>query len=343
MTLEKFRALAKDDSTVYVMDADGRVELRLRSVYRAFAAWFPAGDQPGLHVRSVDAAAVRSTGFRGPDHNWIYVATLDGAEVPALVAESKRLCAMRGGGRTSVAVELYRPLAAALKLVSQRPDLLHAGGPRAKVMSGEQPLAVALARACKERTLHLRRPGDDETLAQIAKLFANVRNEVWWPVANVARYSTGREMRLAEDQESAPVQCARAELGCFHSGSQKCMPYATKAVVRAIRDLDAERAEHAHAFAIELDDLVLRHELSAAYGKYMKAEPPAFERVLWRAGDAKSFPAWWIARIEPGTYGFLAKLGGRWGWHVSDRDNTLATVPDELLDAAAEMTLARDR
>ena len=83
--------------------------------------------------------------------------------------------------------------------------------------------------------------------------------------------------------------------------------------------------------------------LVAAYAKYMKAQPPAFERVLWRAGDAKSFPAFWLARIEPGTYGFLAKLAGRWGWHVSDRDNTLATVPDELLDAAAEMTLARDR
>ena len=64
---------------------------------------------------------------------------------------------------------------------------------------------------------------------------------------------------------------------------------------------------------------------------------------LWRAGDANSFPAWWLARIEPGTYGFLAKLGGRCGWHVSDRDNTLATVPEELFDAAAEMTFARDR
>jgi len=41
-------------------------------------------------------------------------------------------------------------------------------------------------------------------------------------------------------------------------------------------------------------------------------------------------------------YGFLAKLGGRWGWYVADRDNTFATVPDDLLDAATAMAVARD-
>jgi hypothetical protein len=303
VSLERFRALLPaGDRNYYLKNDVDRVELCTRTGYRAYAAWMTVGNQPGLHVRAL--AGVKSNGFRGRDHNWVYLAQVDWDAVAGVLAESKRLATMRGGGRKSVAVELYKPLAKGVALLSQKPERLHAGGPRAKIFSGERDVAVALARACKERMVGIPAGPDDDLPPE--KL------------------------------------CANMEKAAGNAGSQSCMRYATLAVELALGELEKIAPAKASVFAIELDELILRNELSAAHAHYIKTEPPAFTRVLWRGADAKSFPAFWIARLESGEYGFLAKLGGRWGWHVSDRDNTFATVPVEMLDAAIEMTVARD-
>src|SRR5688572_19408559 len=98
MTLERFLALAPEgDRSVYVKKKGERTELCTRTGYRTFAAWYAAGDQPGLHVRGFSGVA--STQFRGKDSNWIYVADPDWDAVPALVEEARKIAGTRGGGR----------------------------------------------------------------------------------------------------------------------------------------------------------------------------------------------------------------------------------------------------
>jgi hypothetical protein len=281
---------------VYVKQKAERSELCTRTGYRAFAAWYPAGDQPGLHVRGFSGVA--STQFRGKDSNWIYVADADWDAVPALVEAARKIAAMRGGGRASVKLELYQPLEKAMKLVAHKPPRMHAGGPRAKILSGELEVASAICLACAERM-----------------------------------------------QQQAPAiakKCATLAKHARAAGAMSCKSSATEALVLAFTELEAGDPAEASAFASAIDELILGLEFAAAYTKLAKGKPPAIERVLWRGADDKGFPGLWFVRLGGGEYGLLAKLGGRWGWHVGDRSNTFATIPDALLDAATEMAIARD-
>lgn len=281
---------------MYVKRTDERVELCTRTGYRTFAAWYQIGDQPGLHVRGFSGVA--STQFRGKDSNWIWVADADWDTVPALVEAARQIAAKRGGGRSSVEVELYQPLEKAMKRVSQRPAHMHAGGPRAKILSGELEVASGICLACAKR--------------------------------------------MAHQAPAIAAQCTTLAKHAKNAGAMSCKRFATEALELVFAELEAIDPMQASAFATEIDDLILGHELAAAYTKFAKGDPPAFERVLWRGADAKGFPAFWFVRLGRDEYGLLAKLGGRWGWHVGDRANTFATVPDALLDAATAMALARD-
>ena len=166
MTLERFLALApKDDRNVYVNQKPDRALFGTRTGYRKFAAWITGGDQPGLHLRGVTGVA--STQFRGKDSNWIYHANPDWDAVPALLDEARKIASQRGGGRTGVKVQLYQPLEKAMKLVSVRPPHMHAGGPRAKILSGEAAAATAVCLACADRMKHA--PEIAKTCAQLAK------------------------------------------------------------------------------------------------------------------------------------------------------------------------------
>jgi hypothetical protein len=297
VTLERFLALApKGDRSVYVKQNDERSELCTRTGYRTFAAWYPAGDQPGLHVRGFSGVA--STQFRGKDSNWIYVADADWNAVPALVEAARKIAAMRGGGRKSVELELYQPLEKAMKLVSQKPARMHAGGPRAKILSGELEVASGICLACADR--------------------------------------------MKEPAPAVAKRCAALAKQARNAGAMSCKSFATEALVLALTELEATDPVQASAFARAIDERILGHEFSAAFAKFAKGDPPTVERVLWRGADAKGFPGFWFVRLGRGEYGLLAKLGGRWGWHVADRDSTFATVPDALLDAATEMVIARD-
>jgi hypothetical protein len=277
-----------------------RIELCTRTGYRAFAAWFTSGTQPGLHARGTKGT--RSTQFRGKDANWIYFGEkVDWVQVPELVIAARAIAEKRGGGRSTVDRELYQPLEKAAAMLSERPAGLHAGGPRAKVLSGEAGVCAALAEAAAD---HMKKLGDD----------------------------------VAEEY------CQRCAKGARNAGAMSCKDPAKHALVRAVTAF-GDDAEAARAFVIAMDELVMRHEFEAAYRKHAPGddEPPAYQRMLWRGPDAKNFPGYWLVRLSTDEYGLLAKLGGRWGWHVSDRDNTFATVPDDLLDAATKMAIARDR
>lgn len=334
---ERFLALAIADGA-YSHTRDDRVNVHLSGLYRMFAAWLDTGPQRGAHIRGEDG--VRSQRFRG-DHNWVYLDRIDWAALPAQLAEARAIAAKRGAGRPAGKLDVYKPLAKAVDACSKKPLALHAGGPRAKVLSGERELAVAICRACMTRLADRRRDGDPiEKLA--ALLDKNVRSETWWPAANALPYGTDGAKKIADEAESAALQMVRAAIGAQNSGSQSCMPFATKALVRAMREIEAtESPDAATAFLVEIDELIMRHELTAALEKYTK-QAHAFERVLWRGADAKNFPAWWLARIDAQTYGLLGKLGKRWTWFVDARDAVFATIPDEHFESAVEVAIERD-
>jgi len=327
----------------YVRHREGRVDVYLPGVYRMFASWVEAGPQAGAHLRGAEGP--RSTAFRG-DHNWVHGGALDRAAMERAIAESRRIAAMRGGGHATSGElpDVYKPLLHALKAMQAPPAGLHAGGPRAKVLSGEQELATKLCERCMERTRHLTQPGDDDLLKRLDKLRAqkSIKYEVLWPAANALPYGTDSAKRAADEAESAAVQTTRAVLGCRY-GSQKCLPFVTKALVRTVREIESsDGAAAAAALVVELDELIMNEELVAALAARAKQEAPAFERVLWRGADAKGYPAWWLVRIDGERYGLLGKLGRRWQWSVADWDSVVAMIPDEHFEEAVEAACARD-
>jgi hypothetical protein len=318
---------------VYTREREGRTGVFMRSGYREFAAWVAEGEQRGLHVRSADPALPRSTAFRGK-HNWVYVANATVEATPALIASSRRVSGQRGGGRPALTeLDIYKPLA---KAITGLPVTgLHAGGPRAKVLSGERDVATALCIACAARVIDTQREDEAELIAKLRKLLdKGGSHSVMYKAAHGDKRETESEALLA----------LRNAVAAANAGSQSCNTYVTQTLVRTIKGLvERESAESAIAFAVELDELIMRHEFEAAYAHHRKGIAPAFERVLWRGADAKNFPAWWLVRLGVGSYGLLGKLGPRWTWTVADRDNTLATVPDALFARAVEIAVARDR
>jgi hypothetical protein len=297
VTLARFLALAPTgDRSVYVKQKAERAELCTRTGYRAFAAWYPAGTQPGLHVRGTSGTP--STLFRGKDANWIYIAKPDWDAVPALVEQARTIAGKRGGGRSGVQLELYHPLEKAMKLLSKKPERMHAGGPRAKILAGETDVAEGICHACAER--------------------------------------------MKTDAPAIAKQCGTLARHAHNAGAMSCKSFATEALTLTFTELEADDPDEATVFARAIDELILGFEFASAYAKFAKGNAPTIERVLWRGADEKGFPGYWLVRLAPREYGLLAKLGGRWGWNVSDRDNTFATVPDPLLDVATEMTIARD-
>lgn len=347
LTRDAFEAAceAEDRTRSYLRRSGERSDLYLAGVYRMFARWIEGGEQPGPHLRGGPAEGEASTGFRGP-HNWRYRPELSGPALEAAVAEARRIAGMRGAGRDESGglPDVYKPLHTALKVLSTPPVDLHAGGPRAKVLSGEQQVAKALCLHCMERMRPTARADEKELLARLDELRGQgaIKYEVLYPAANAKPYGTPKETQAVEDAESAAVQTTRGVLGCNY-GSQSCLPYVTKALVRTLRDIEAsEGAEAAAAFAVELDELILREEFAAAVTAKTKAPAPAFERVLWRGADAKGYPAWWLVRLEAGRYAMLGKFGRRWALQAADWDSALALVPDEHFEAAVTVACARD-
>ena len=333
---ERFLAIASADGG-YTHTREGRTNVHLHGLYRMFAAWSDVGPQRGAHLRGDDG--VRSTLFRR-DANWVWLEAIDWDALPAQIALAKTIAAKRGAGIVKT-LDIYKPLAKAVAAASKPPASLHAGGPRAKVLSGERALAKAICGHCMARLAHLRRDGDDFDRLS-ALIDQPLRSEAWWPAANAVPYGTDSAKHAADEAEPAAVQMVRALIGASHSGSQSCMPYATKALVRAVRELErTEGADAASAFLVEIDELVMRAELEAALAKRAKLTSE-FERVLWRGADDKGFPAWWLVRVDAAMYGLLGKIGKRWSWLVDSRDAVLATVPDEHFEAAVEIALARD-
>lgn len=328
---------------VYVREREGRTEVCTRTGYRQFAFWAPAGEQKGLHVRSIDAKLPRSSLVRGT-HNWVWIANATVAATPALLTESQRIAVMRGGGKAAAgAQDLYKPLAKAVAGLGITG--LHAGGPRAKVLSGERDVATALCIACAQRVSHLQAAGEDKKIASLKKLLGKrADHATMWRAANAVPYGTDTEKRSADEKESPALQALRGAVGCMNAGSQSCSTYVTKVLVRSVKAVsDDEGADAAKTFVVELDELLMRHEFLAAYAKYIDDDAiTAVERVLWRGADAKGFPAWWLVRIARGDYGLLGKLGPRWTWTRADRDNAIATVPDTLFAKAVEVAVPRD-
>ena len=334
---ERFLALASAERA-YLRTREDRVDVHLHGLYRMFASWIDVGPQKGAHIRGEDG--VRSERFHG-QHNWIYLDLIDWAALPEELARARTIAAMRGAGRPAGKRDVYKPLAKAVDVAQKKPLAMHAGGPRAKVLSGERELAVAICKRCMERLAHLRRDGDD--IAQLGALIGQgLRSDVWWPAANALPYGTDGAKRIVDEAESAALQMVRAVIGAENSGSQSCMPYATKALVRAVRELEStETWDAACAFLVDIDELVMRSEFAAALAKYAKQTSPCV-RVLWRGADAKGFPAWWLVRVEATTYGLLGKIGKRWSWFVDTRDAVFATIPDEHFEAAVEIAIERD-
>lgn len=344
---ERFLELcaATDPEQSYGRTSPDRIDLFLPGVYRMFASWVIKGAQPGAHLR-FENAETNSTMFRAP-HNWGYLDAIEKEGLPKLIAESRRIAGLRGAGCSTSGElpDVYKPLLKALKSMESPPTDLHAGGPRAKVLAGEQPLATALCLCCKERLSHTVTGEEESSMMHLEGLLAQksaVPYDVLFPAANALPYSTGKKMREADEAESAAVQATRGLLGCRY-GSQKCLPYVSKVLERSVRTIEeSEGPAQATQFVYELDEMIMDMEFAAAFVAKVKTAAPAIERVLWRGADAKGFPAWWLVRIDSENFGLLGKLGKRWGWHQEDWESALALVPDEHFEKAIEMAYARN-
>jgi hypothetical protein len=322
---------------------------------RDFATWMRKGDQIGPHVRHANSASSGypiSTAYRkGPQHNWIFVASADAATLAKLVADSNALSSARNAG---VVTPLFAPLAKAVSLApaDQVPVDLHAGGPAAKIVGQEGPASFRLAlwmteqivgKAPKSEIAGVRKTivellaaSDlfDELLPKLMQIGGRMG-------ASVDKLSRAGNKIKNPKGTSAPVLAAIEAIRAFSSipggYNNDAVRAATVAAQQAMRVVAKPRT-----FLSELDDRILAEELRAvmlAKGDGVKR----FTRVLWRGVDAKGFTALWIAKIAKREYGLFWKLGKRWTWTTADRDNTLANVPDAQFEAAVAMTTKRDK
>lgn len=282
---------------------------------KCFAVWVTEGDQPGLHLRTVDAQpgckpSTLGRAFIEQTHNFIWFAPARARPDDALgslLAKSHALATRKDGGvvRGGPWRDRFIVLRKALEATPAAlcpPGLFHAGGPAAKILGNEGSSSVALANFCLEWL--------DEAPAGVLR----------------------RAKALAKHAH-------QSRMGGYET---RASSQAAQIAVLVVEQLVSKRDGRALAHFLEaLDDRILAAEFGAVT-RLRTGTPLECERVLWRGSDPKGNAGQWLARLSRGRYALLRKLGARWVLHDGERDEVLAQLSDDVFSAAARVAQFRD-
>jgi hypothetical protein len=88
-------------------------------------------------------------------------------------------------------------------------------------------------------------------------------------------------------------------------------------------------------FLTALDDELRRLDIVHALALRGRTPSRPVARAIFRGADARGKVVVWVARLEGGAHGLLARQGRLWAWTEGSYDDVLATVPDVHFEAAA--------
>lgn len=231
----------------------------------------------------------------------------------------------------------------------------HAGGP---ALSCPAPGHVGVSLWCAELLGDRAARGEKKESSRIRALVDDFLEEprmVQSPRSPEAKlHQQLAEAGTALESDSAPLACMRrAASGAATSLRGKpdlVFSSASASVLPTVKELTLRpQPMRVKDFLAQLDHRLMREELSGAFKERMKKPALALAEVLFRAADAKGKRSCFVARLERGHYGVLvrlqAKAGTRanWTWVEGVRDDVLATVPDELFEAATQRVLETER
>jgi len=214
-----------------------------------------------------------------------------------------------------------------------------AGGPPV-ALAPAQLVALALEVAAWTRELATAL-GDYDALVDEARALRDA------PDAGAIPYRNSRTRVPTEPLSVATLAVDVAYRARRNPGATGIAAAAQAAVaVRVVRqhadDRRRETAPPVRAFLVKLNDALLRLELEAALGgRAPDGVAVRVAAVLFRgAASAKGAPTLWLARLErPAAYGLLLKLGARYRWQEGERDDILATLPDDAFAAGVRAAL----
>lgn len=223
---------------------------------------------------------------------------------------------------------------------------LHAGGQMPTLSSRAY---VALALFCAERVAPLAdaadRPRIEAALAIARDAVENGRREVF--PANLDKVTNDKTRTPA----FVAARAAAMETRTFYLRPDLIGAALRPAIGKAVKlVLEVHGVEGLRDFLLDLDEEILRLDCVTALERQEKTATSPIAHALWRgvttpdkkAGDQPAKVNHWLARLENGRYGLLAKLGRRWAWTEGPRDDVLATVPEALFAEAVREVLARD-
>jgi hypothetical protein len=107
-------------------------------------------------------------------------------------------------------------------------------------------------------------------------------------------------------------------------------PAATKVVGLL---LEADGNDAVRNFLADVDEELRRLDVAHALDTRKKSPSRPIVRAIHRAAE-KGQVMLWLAELEGGQLGLLAKQGRRWAWTEGTRDDILAMIPDAHFEAA---------
>lgn len=344
MTLQEFQALclAMPQATAPAWGNTGHLYQWFLGRKKCFAAFMTSGEQQGPHLRSNESdMRTKPSSLAGrrieKKHNFVWLdpkAQWSAEELQARLAKSHALAMRKDGGvsRGGEFHDLYLALRKALKATPPElrpPGPHHAGGPAAKILKREAQFARRLA-VWAATELAAAVPAEDKALhAKLIKIMrakGSSHQQLW----------SGHYERAGSPAVEA-VKLANKSL----AGSLSAPAYAADTVMILHDHLLKTDPSRLTDFIANLDDDVLKGEFIAVAAA-LTGKNVTCERVLWRGSDARGNAGCWVARLAPGRFALIQKVGKRWEWLEGGRDDVLAGVPDVDFKQATSIALLRD-
>ena len=109
-------------------------------------------------------------------------------------------------------------------------------------------------------------------------------------------------------------------------------------VKRVAEELAATGGPEVTTFLARLDDELRRLDVVNALAKRKEQPTVPIRHCVWRASDGKAVRLH-LAELADGRFGLLCKLKGRYRWMEGERDEILASVPEEWFAGAVSAAL----
>lgn len=190
--------------------------------------------------------------------------------------------------------------------------------------------AVRAAVFVARRVAHLVPRGEKKTFAELVALAEQAADAGKPPPSLRAIVDRTSREGLVGIARAACAEAMRTLLHPDNAGTS-ARPAAVKAVNLL---LESGGDDAVRSFLAGLDAELRRLDVVHALTLRKKEPSRPITSTIHRGADKKGKPALWLARLEGGQLGLLAKQGRFWTWTEGGKEEILATVPDEHFENA---------